>query len=339
MSESNTAPRFRPTLRDLEMLFSLSQARYLTADALEWLHFPTWRTRWTAWNEKHTAGDPARYLPSAQLYSRLRSMEALRLIYRLKRPTMLAVTTFRREPDLFFLGERGATLLANHWGLELETLHYGTPRERSYALLPHQAAVGRAYAALRSRIEEKPGLEFTDWRSEHDFQRDHDRINVFVPQGEDGSYHEQGIQPDGAFFIGHEGGRALFFVEVERDQPIRKWKRKVWAYEAYHGSAALRERFEHATFALLGVAETRTQQRNLLQATAEALVTLYPYNVERREAAMRRYEITTVERLHPATVGAGWLRLTAVRPVERRALGDRLRYGAEIETGEHVLIK
>ena len=186
MREPNPAPRFHPTPRDLEMLWSLSQARYLTAEELEWLHFPTWRTRWTAWHAKHTAGDPARYLPSAQLYSRLRGMEALKLIYRLKRPTMLAVSTFRREPDLFFLGERGAELLANTWGLEPETLHYGTPRERSYALLPHQAAVGRAYAALRSRIEEKEGLQFSDWRSEHDFGRDHDRINGFVPQGEGG---------------------------------------------------------------------------------------------------------------------------------------------------------
>lgn len=327
------------TARDYAILQSLSQGRYLPIPCVEWLHFPQWRERYAVWQAEQAAGSERRYKACTQAYTRMQQLCAAGLVGHIVRPVAQAVNVYHREADLFFLTEAGALALTAHSGVPLSALHYREPRERSYLMLQHHATVGRAYAALRSRIEGKPGLSFSDWRSEHDFQRDHDRISVYTPQGEDGGTEEQGIQPDGAFFIEHEGGRALFFVEVERDQPVMKWKQKVWAYEAYHGSAQLQARFQHPTFALLGIVENASRQRSLIQATAEALVALYPYNAERRESAMRRYEITTVERLHPATVGAGWFKLAAVRPVERKAIGGAVRYGAEIEGAEHVLIK
>ena len=40
MPDEPLARRIRLTVRDLDVLWSLHQAPYLTVDAVEWLHFP-----------------------------------------------------------------------------------------------------------------------------------------------------------------------------------------------------------------------------------------------------------------------------------------------------------
>ena len=125
-------------------------------------------------------------------------------------------------------------------------------------MLQHHVAAGRVYAALRSRTESKPGLRFSDWCNEHHAAKDFDRVVMRVLQP-DGTVRreETGIQPDGVFFIDYEGGRTLFFVEMELDQPLKKWKEKVYAYESYHDSAVLQARYRCGAFVLLGIARTR----------------------------------------------------------------------------------
>lgn len=56
-SGMSAPPRLRITKRDIAILHSLSTARFLTAQTIEWLHFPDWRARW----EQHTAAH--RYYP------------------------------------------------------------------------------------------------------------------------------------------------------------------------------------------------------------------------------------------------------------------------------------
>src|SRR5215217_6934927 len=60
--------------RDLVMLRSLADARLLTAEALEWLHFPSWRTRYRRCIEQQDAPNDARYQASSNLYRRLRGL-------------------------------------------------------------------------------------------------------------------------------------------------------------------------------------------------------------------------------------------------------------------------
>lgn len=335
MSTRRQPVRLALTPRDYAILHSLSEARYLTIDAIEWLHFPQWRTRWEQWVGQQQTGSDRRYKACTQAYTRVQQLSEAGLVGHIIRPAMLAVNTYRREPDLFFLTEAGAHALADQTGVPLATLHFRAPRERSYALLPHHAAVGRTYAALRCRIAEKPGLQFSGWRSEHDATRDFDRLEIVLPHMDGSRTHvERGIQPDGTFFIEHPNGRSLFFVEVERDQPVAKWREKVWAYEAYHGSAPLKARFDHGTFALLGVVESRARQQALLEATAEALVLLYG-DGERRQQAQRRYLITTLHRVHPATVGAGWLKVEQATRVERRGA---VPWGVTVQAAEYTLV-
>lgn len=330
MAGPQPAPRVALTPRDYAILWSLHQARYLGVESIEWLHFPQWRARYATWPPGR------RYKATSQAYTRMQQLQSAGLVRRVKRPVAQAVDVYRREPDVFFLTLDGARWLAEERGLPLDALHYGEPRERSSARLPHHVAVGRAYAALRAQFETKlPEIRFTRWQSEHDTARDFDRIAVYHPRRDGGGQsEEQGLQPDGAFVIEHPTGATLFFVEVERAQPLPKWRAKIFAYEAYQNSPQLRARWGSHLFSLLGVARNAHHQRQLLTATAEALALLYP-DPQRRAEAQESYFITTEERLHPLQIGRGWLWLTEVRSVERRGA---VPWGVAIETAEHVLI-
>ena len=81
---------FRLTERDIAMLESIATARYLTAAALEWLHSPTWTTRWQA---AQAAGTTASYRPAPHLYRRLNHLLDYGLVYRLRRPIERALET------------------------------------------------------------------------------------------------------------------------------------------------------------------------------------------------------------------------------------------------------
>jgi hypothetical protein len=335
MSKSVKAQRISLMSRDLDIFWSLHEARYLTIEQIEWLHFPQWRDRYEQWQAAQAVGECKPYIPTTQAYTRLRLLQGNGYVRRIVRPAMLAVDTYRREPDLFFLTEKGATALAEQRGVELEQLHYGEPRQRSYLMLQHHVAVARVYAALRSRIDAKPGIAFTHWRSEHHAAKDFDRLTMRVPQP-DGTHRTQetGIQPDGAFFIEYDGGRTLFFIEVERDQPLKKWKEKVYAYEAYKRSAQLHARYGEQRFFLLGVALDAHHQRRLLEATGEALAGLYTDPANRMKA-QTTYLIGHMGCAHPTRIGAGWQVLQRIEVVER---GGVVPLGAKVEIEDYVLI-
>lgn len=335
MSKSVKAQRMTLMTRDLAIFWSLHEARYLTIEAIEWLHFPQWQERYERWQVAQAAGDTKPYIATTQAYTRLRLLQSNGYVRRIVRPAMLAVDTYRREPDLFFLTEKGASALVEQRGLELNQLHYGEAKQRSYLMLQHHVAVGRVYAALRSRIDAKPGIAFTQWRSEHHATRDFDRITMRVPQV-DGTHRveETGIQPDGAFYIEYDGGRTLFFLEVERDQPLKKWKEKVYAYEAYGRSSEMQARYGTREFVLLGVALDATHQRRLLEATGEAIAGLYMDPVYRMQA-YDNYLIGHMGCAHPTRIGVGWQRLQRIEVVGRGGLAP---FGVKVETAEHVLI-
>jgi hypothetical protein len=326
-------PPFLLTARDLDLLESVSAARYLAIDALEWLHFPLWRERYAAWQAQ---GGDSRYMASSHAYRRMRALIGAGYAERVVRTAEHGVSYYQRVPDVYELTLKGAQLLHAERDVPLDQLHYGTGRKKAASTLEHHVLVGRVYAALRCRFEEKPELQFTEWRSEHDFQRDHDRFPVWTPQYNGaGTRQEEGLQPDGAFVIVREGRRSVFFIEVERDQPTKKWRDKIYAYEAYNGSPQVKARYGKLTFTMLGVALNEHHQRRLLEATGESLALLYS-DPQRRAEAQQRYYISHMGLVHPTTIGRGWGTLTNVTPVER---GGVVPWGVQVETRDHVLIR
>lgn len=320
------------TGRDIEILHSLLEGRYLTVEAIEWLHFPQWQTRWA----RHVSdARSARYEPCSQAYATIRRLERAGLVKRLVRPTMLAIASFARAPDLMYVSERGIQLLAAHLEIEPLAVPYLERGIRSFRLLEHHAAVGRVYAALRCRISAKPELRLLDWRGEHRIARAFDTLQISVPQP-DGSLalQQRGIQPDGAFAVDHGDGSAHFFVEVERDRPLSSWKQKVCAYEAYHDSPQLRQRYGSRSFTLLGIGRDAGHQRALLEATGEMLCLLYR-DPGQRSAAFARYLIGHLGGCHPTLIGDGWQRLTAARLLPGYGVAT---WRAEVASRPHTLI-
>src|SRR3954469_23177400 len=89
--------------RDLEMLRSIADARLLTAEALEWLHFASWRTRYRRCMEQQSEHQATRYQASSNLYRRLRGLCDGHYIQRVTRVVAAASTMFYRVPDAYGL--------------------------------------------------------------------------------------------------------------------------------------------------------------------------------------------------------------------------------------------
>ncbi len=317
------------TPRDLALLASVEEGRYLTTQALEWLHWPSWSARWQQWHAAQQDQPVKAYKPSSRLYDRLLRMEHHRLLHRIRRPVTVAATQVRRDHDAFALSDRGAHVLAEHAGRELHTVAYHAPRARSTLMLAHQVTVGTVYAALRAKIETTGGLAFADWRGEAQLAKAYDRIQVRVTHG-DGSTTTKllPIQPDGTFRLIHPTGEVRCFVEVDRGRPVTTWREKLWAYHAYTNSPELQTRYGTTTFLLLTITTDDTQRRKLMEATAQ--VTKQPSD---------RYLFALASAVHPMTMGSQWRKIVEVQPTVQHLPGNRQIAGVAIEMREHVFIR
>jgi hypothetical protein len=119
--------------RDLASLYSLSVGRYLTAPAIEWLHYPGWRERYKAYLERQKTDESLFYRPLNHVYRRLIALRAgeAPLVYRLTRANERARLAYARLADAYLLAEAGAELLCAQHGYELSDLWYEGARSRT----------------------------------------------------------------------------------------------------------------------------------------------------------------------------------------------------------------
>lgn len=232
--------------RDLDMLRSLADARLLTAEALEWLHFASWRTRYRRCMEQQRGSNATRYQASSNLYRRLRGLRDGQYIQRVTRMVAAARTMFYRVPDAYGLTAAGAELLAAHGVMDAAASI--ASRKRAIQNLDHAIAIGRLYAALRAELEYR-GLRLTEWQGDHRLARNaYDRIAIA------GVREPLPILPDATFVL----DSIRYFVEIDRGtRPLRSWADKVRAYATYQQSALLAARYHVAQFRVLIVAPTR----------------------------------------------------------------------------------
>lgn len=288
------APR-RLVERDLDMLASLSAGRYLTVQALEWLHFPAWRERYRAYLEAREAAPALVFRPAPHVYHRLGALReaAPALVYRVTRAAERGRLRFAPLPDAYMLAPAGAELLASRRGLEPDTLWSEDPRRRSLKNLEHSVAIGTFYAALRAALEHT-GLELTDWQGDHRLAaRDplrggpsYDR--VLVPGVKD----PLPVLPDGTFSLAGQ----RYFVEIDLGQTnLRSWGEKVRAFERYRGSDALRARYGVEDFTVLVVVPDENRQRRV----AEEVLKVTKHETD-------RYRFLTADQVHPTTSRQRW---------------------------------
>jgi hypothetical protein len=309
------------TERDIAIFKSLSEARCLEVESVEWLHYPTWRERWEVAQQ---AGK--KHKPTTQAYIRLARFAEAGLVQQVQRPVARAVSRYGRDTHVYLLTRLGAEYLADATGQPIETINYSRERGRAITHLEHMVAVGRFYAAMRARLESM-SLPFVDWQSDYVLSRGYDRIMVRV-EHRDGSTHRKRLPvlPDGAFVVQNKVGRHLFFLEIDRGRHASTWKEKIYAYEAYVRSDELKKRYGVETFTLLAVTTLAAQRKRLIEATAQ--INAKPGG---------RYLFGLLDELHPTTIGT-WQMIDKTTQ-EQRWVAGQARQVMRVETVQHVLLR
>jgi hypothetical protein len=318
--------------RDLAILYSLSVGRYLTAPAIEWLHYPTWRERYKVFLERQKTDEALFYRPLNHVYRRLIALRAgeVPLVYRLTRANERARLAYARLADAYVLAEAGAELLCAQHGYELSDLWYEDPRKRSIKNFEHSVAIGACYAALRASLEFS-GQQLTDWRGDHLFARrdvgqaglSYDRVKVsWVGKERKLKVEDVAIVPDATFTLNDE----RYFVESDQGTTnLESWAEKVRAYEAYRQSPKLQARYATDTFAVLVVAPTEIRLKRISEEVIK--ITKQPSPA---------YLFTTVDKIHPVRIRANWRALASVEWTTRKVvdrlveLPDQLRFTSSV---------
>jgi hypothetical protein len=319
--------------RDLDVFRSLSEGRYLTVSAIEWLHWPTWRERYRVYLEQRKSDPSLTFFSAPDIYRRLMAMRAgeAPLVYRLIRTAERASVIYARLSDAYVLAEDGAGLLCARRGYELDNLWYEDPRKRSIKNFEHSVAIGTFYAALRCTLE-FAGQQLVDWRGDHLLaSRDHagtgpgyDRVPTSWV-GKDGRLKEADLPvlPDGTWTMGGQ----RYFVEIDQGTTnLDSWAEKARAYEAYRGSPKLQARYGTNTFSVLVVAPTEPRLQRI--ATEIVKVTRQPSPA---------YLFITADRIHPTRIRPGWKELTSVSWTRRQVVNRIVELPEQLRFTAHPL--
>jgi hypothetical protein len=275
------------TERDLDILASLTQVRYLTIPHLQWLH---WHERWRQHERAAREADLVNRRPK-KAYERAAAMAERGLLRAIQRTTDRAAFSFRRLPNCFSLAPAGADLLACQRGQPLEDLWFDERPTRSAQTLEHSLGIGAFYAALRSELAYR-GRELQGWAGDHLLCADYDSVAV-ASVG-----HQLPIIPDGTFTL--DGTR--YFVEIDRGTTrIEQWRKKALAYDAYGRDPRLTSRYGITSFVVLVVAPTEAR----LLTVARMIAAVHGGRTD-------TYRFLTEARVHPFSIRRRWQRLERV---------------------------
>lgn len=294
--------------RDLAIFQSLSTARFLTAEAIEWLHFPQWPTRYRTWRQQCDAGTAAaeRYYPATWVYFRLRKLKDVGMIGSIGTTVDAAASVISSMDSAYFLTERGAEQLAARSGQDFDDLWWETTaKKRSVQNLAHSMAIGRAYAALRSAVE-RDGQEMTAWQGDHQLNapQQYDRIPIASQR------EPVPLAPDATFLL----GSWRYFVELDRGtRPLRSWSEKAQGYWAYRQHRLLRDRYGCQDFTLLIIAPTAQRLRRIAETVAQAA-----------QGGEPGVWLLEDDHLHPHRVRANWEQVVSATATRRLALGTQI---------------
>lgn len=205
-------PSFRLTERDLDILESIGRARFLTAQMVEWLHFPPQKGR------------------RAKGFSS-NCRKRLRLLWQVGYIERLWIDHFN-TPAIYGLSGKGAKTLALYRGINTDELAVVGRRKPSPLFLEHGLAIAQTYAAIAAVLSGNPSISLAEFRAEHTFKGkgcydllpDPIRGPRLIP-----------VIPDGLFILERsDGRRKLIFLEVDQaTMSLKRVSSKIRGYEAY----------------------------------------------------------------------------------------------------------
>ena len=225
------------TARDLAIFETLTQVRFLTATAIEWLHFPDRRPVWEAdMQARLKSAEHPPYRVGRVVHRRIHLLASAGYLSRMVRPTAIRKHTWGgREPDLLSLTEDGALALAATTDEAHAAAESYRVRERSTFATQHTAEIGEVYAALRVKIATMPGMAMEDWQSDHLTARSYDHVTVVRQRAGGMERVSLPVVPDGTFVFVHPQGRLRVFIEVDRGtRRLETWREKIEAYQCLY---------------------------------------------------------------------------------------------------------
>lgn len=278
---------FLLTERDLDILASLAQVRYLTVQHLQWLH---WHEHWRRHERTAREAGVINRLPK-KAYERVAAMAERGLLLSIHRTADRATISFRRLPNCLCLTQSGAELLAHERGLNLEELWYDERPSRAAQTLEHSLGIGAFYAALRAEATYR-GRALEGWVGDHVLCADYDSV-VVASVG-----HPLPIIPDGTFVL--DGTR--YFVEIDRGTTrTEQWRKKALAYEAYGRDPRFVGRYGVTSFVVLVITPTGGRALTIARTVAAVYGGLTD-----------TYRFLTQDRVHPLSIRRRWQRMERV---------------------------
>lgn len=285
------------TQRDVDILQSLSQVRYLTVQHLQWLH---WTTRWREHERVAREAGATNRCPK-QAYERVAGLAERGLVVRIQRTADRAVTVYRRLAHCLSLTAAGAELLAGERGIALEEIWYHERSTRAALTLEHSLGIGAFYAALCSELMFR-GRSLEGWAADHLLSADYDSVVVA------GVGHALPIIPDATFTL--DGQR--YFVEIDRGTTrLEQWRKKALAYDAYRRDPRLPERYGVSSAIVLVVMPPGPRMHAIARTIAGVHV-----------GVTDRYRFLTEDRVHPFSIRRRWQRMERVTFAPGRRPGD-----------------
>jgi len=285
------------TMRDLDILESLAQVRYLTIQHLQWLH---WHERWRAYERAARDAGTVNYRPK-KAYERAAAMAERGLLLVIQRSADRAVTVYHRLPHCLSLTQAGAELLACQRDLPFEELWFDERAARSAQTLEHSLAIGAFYAALRAELKYR-GRQLHGWAGDHVLCTDYDSVTV-ASVG-----HPLPIIPDATFTLAD----TRYFVEIDRGTTrVEQWRKKALAYDAYGRDPRLQARFGVNRFVVLVVAPSPARTLTIARTVAAM-----------HGGVTDTYRFLAEERVHPLSIRRRWQRIERVTLPSGRRGGD-----------------
>ena len=252
-SDSRQLPAYRVTPRDLEVIYSVYTHRVLTTEQIQALHFSS----------------------PALCRSRLRRMFQHGFLWRTDLPTKLSEG---RRPLVYFLDEKGAEFLLEHYDLEPEDLDWDPEHNTvsdpfiEHLIKTNEVRVALEVAATRNAITIEKWLDDKTLKSKQ--QKDY--VALSGPQG---GAQRTAIVPDGYFYFKlDERKYSHNFLEVDRATVVgmysqsgrRDWARKVRAYLAYHQQGLYQKRYGTKSMRVLTITTREKRLQNLKAITEQA---------------------------------------------------------------------
>jgi len=222
------------TERDFSILQALHDYRYLTADQLQRLFFPS----------RHRA------------YERLAQLLTHQLLDRVFQGVYIDKMNQAR---LYILDRRGVEVLQTR---STRPLRWRKSDKRvSPMFLKHNVAMNDVRIAATLASMHIHGQQCS-WRTDYELHQAYDRVQISTQD------KPLAVIPDGYWQLQTANRTAHFFFEMDMGtMSIKRFQQKIRAYIAYSNSANLRQRFGTKSFRVLTVTLSQQRLQHLKLAT------------------------------------------------------------------------